>query len=153
MSKILYPHEFYGFIHEFIHEFMNYPNQALIPTECLASSRKCLFNWNQRENNLFQLRITANLLVSQLIKMEKGWAWEAWHFGKIQGVPKLMAHSITYNNMKAKRDRFMVYLLMTSPCFSTQALMRSGLPHIRLSSVSAKMLLQAERTLLMTVAI
>ena len=45
----------------------------------------------------------------------------------------------------------MVYLLLKSPRFSTQALMRCGIPHIRLSNTSAEMLRQAERPFSMRV--
>ena len=43
-------------------------------------------------------------------------------------------------------------MLMKSPRFSTRTLMRSGIAHIRLSSVSAEMLRQAERAFSMRVA-
>ena len=56
-----------------------------------------------------------------------------------------MVLSMAFNNKKAKRGRLMVYLLR-SPRFSTQALMWSDISHIRLSSVSAEMLCQAQRT-------
>ena len=46
----------------------------------------------------------------------------------------------------------MTYLLMESPCFSTQALMRSGIPNIRLSSANAEMLRHAEQTFWIRVA-
>ena len=63
-----------------------------------------------------------------------------------------MAPSTSCNNKKSKKVLFMVYLLMKLPRFSTQALMRSGIPHIRMSSTSAEMLRQAERTFSMRVA-
>ena len=57
-----------------------------------------------------------------------------------------MAPSITCNNKKTKRIRFMVSLKSLNwPHFSVQALMLSGIPHIALSSISAEKQHQADR--------
>ena len=75
------------------------------------------------------------------------------HLGYVTntGCPEIDVLLYIYYNKKTKKCRLMVYLLMNPPHFATQALMRSGIPHIRLSSVSAEMLLQAERTFRMRV--
>ena len=63
-----------------------------------------------------------------------------------------MAPSIACNNKKTRRDWFIVSLLMNSPHFSTQALIRSGIPHIALSNISAEKQHQADREFAMRVA-
>ena len=70
----------------------------------------------------------------------------------MQGVPKLMAPSIACNNKKTKSHWFKFSLLMNSPHFSTQALKRSGIPHIALSSISAEKQHQTDREFSMRAA-
>ena len=79
-------------------------------------------------------------------------------FGSESGLPivmetrLLMAPSVMCINNEPERDRFMVYLLMKPPCFSTQTLMGSSIPHIRLSSIAAEMPWEAEQTFSMGLA-
>ena len=62
-----------------------------------------------------------------------------------------MTLPIAWNNKKTKRDWFMVQLLMNSPHFSTHAPMRSGIPRIILSNVSAEKQHQSDREFSMRV--
>ena len=56
----------------------------------------------------------------------------------VQGVPKLTAPSIACNSKSNESDWSMVYVFINSPRSFTQALVRSSIPHIELSSVFAE---------------
>ena len=69
----------------------------------------------------------------------------------IQGVRKLMS-SFGENNMKTANAMFMVYLQMCPPLSLIPALMQSGIPLIKLSSVPATMHDHAARSFFVSVS-